>query len=344
LFEKRATAIDRSIDLVEVFAPRVQRHLQSAMETVQDSMDVSGADVKITLTSSKRPRRLLVESNVLLPGNDKDQDNENEQQRKKQYVMAVENSRLDVVDDSPVEQELVIPLLPPPPSLAVFSPAPTLQVQPVQQQCAVLSLEERAAKEILRELGQGDDDDTVSGDPLVVLAAASTTTTTTTKKGTLLEDLTYRLRAAANDDERFVADMVSRAEDFTVKSDVYEAIPIDKFGAAMLRGMGWTGPVVDKNKSKKDDDFLSNVRPARMGLGASDVLRKATQLDTRKAVTNIHNINAINSNSKGLTFGEIVRVRVDSEPVVLAKLARSARSVYAKVIATRGIPGLNKIR
>lgn len=47
--------------------------------------------------------------------------------------------------------------------------------------------------------------------------------------------------------------------------DDYESIPIQDYGLAMLRGMGW------KDEEKKKDTFNSNIpimRPKGMGLGA----------------------------------------------------------------------------
>ncbi|KAJ1425311.1 hypothetical protein B484DRAFT_451111 [Ochromonadaceae sp. CCMP2298] len=47
----------------------------------------------------------------------------------------------------------------------------------------------------------------------------------------------------ANETERFKYDVSVRAADVSVRSDVYEAVPVSQFGAALLRGMGWAGDV-----------------------------------------------------------------------------------------------------
>jgi G patch domain/KOW motif-containing protein len=70
-----------------------------------------------------------------------------------------------------------------------------------------------------------------------------------------------------------------------LQSDVadYDSVPIDAFGAAMLRGMGWTeGAPIGNTRKGYDNNFLYNVnfhcsvvipkipelRPKGLGLGA----------------------------------------------------------------------------
>ncbi|XP_053966874.1 G-patch domain and KOW motifs-containing protein [Anastrepha ludens] len=54
--------------------------------------------------------------------------------------------------------------------------------------------------------------------------------------------------------------------------DDYESIPIEQFGKAMLRGMGWVEPV--QKKGKPTEDEMPFVRPKGMGLGADKALKK----------------------------------------------------------------------
>lgn len=56
--------------------------------------------------------------------------------------------------------------------------------------------------------------------------------------------------------------------------DDYENIPIQDFGKAMLRGMGWTEPVKPKGKAGLPIDDMPMVRPKGMGLGADKALKK----------------------------------------------------------------------
>lgn len=85
------------------------------------------------------------------------------------------------------------------------------------------------------------------------------------------------LEDAVDESDKFRKDLSMRAEDVAASSDSYERVPIEEFGAAVLRGMGWTGP------TKEDDErFASNGpvrREARLGLGA--VKKPAEVFDKR---------------------------------------------------------------
>uniref|UniRef100_A0A0K8TYU9 G patch domain and KOW motifs-containing protein n=2 Tax=Bactrocera latifrons TaxID=174628 RepID=A0A0K8TYU9_BACLA len=54
--------------------------------------------------------------------------------------------------------------------------------------------------------------------------------------------------------------------------DDYDNVPIEQFGKAMLRGMGWTEPI--KKKGETPTDEMLFVRPKGMGLGADKALKK----------------------------------------------------------------------
>lgn len=56
--------------------------------------------------------------------------------------------------------------------------------------------------------------------------------------------------------------------------DDYESIPIQDFGKAMLRGMGWTEPAKVATKGGPPVDDTPMVRPKGMGLGADKALKK----------------------------------------------------------------------
>ncbi|KAI8129179.1 hypothetical protein FF38_12965 [Lucilia cuprina] len=56
--------------------------------------------------------------------------------------------------------------------------------------------------------------------------------------------------------------------------DDYDSIPIQDFGKAMLRGMGWSEPPAAKSKGGVPIDDTPMVRPKGMGLGADKALNK----------------------------------------------------------------------
>ena len=69
-----------------------------------------------------------------------------------------------------------------------------------------------------------------------------------------------------DDSERFKSDILHRADDVDFKSDIYRKIPVEEFGAAMLRGMGWTEP--EKQAKEPDNDYKTLARDPKLGLGA----------------------------------------------------------------------------
>ncbi|KAI9755433.1 MAG: 60S ribosomal protein L11 [Chaenotheca gracillima] len=73
-----------------------------------------------------------------------------------------------------------------------------------------------------------------------------------------------------SEDDAFKADVDSRPEAATL--DQYAAVPVEEFGAALLRGMGWKeGDVVGKRKDQISKPRLVEKRPALLGLGAKEV-------------------------------------------------------------------------
>jgi len=74
-----------------------------------------------------------------------------------------------------------------------------------------------------------------------------------------------------DDTLKYQRDLAHRAEDVSVTSSAYVSVPISEFGAAMLRGMGWSGndKSKDKNDKKKKEEEEIAPRPHRLGLGAT---------------------------------------------------------------------------
>ena len=76
-----------------------------------------------------------------------------------------------------------------------------------------------------------------------------------------------------NEDDRFKADVASRPEVATLEA--YNATPVEDFGAALLRGMGWKdGEAVGKRKAGKPapkEPIIKERRPNLLGIGAKEV-------------------------------------------------------------------------
>lgn len=73
-----------------------------------------------------------------------------------------------------------------------------------------------------------------------------------------------------NEDESFRFDVASRPD--SAKLEDYVAVPVEEFGAALLRGMGWKeGEVIGKRKGVVSKARVVERRPALLGIGAKEV-------------------------------------------------------------------------
>ena len=87
----------------------------------------------------------------------------------------------------------------------------------------------------------------------------------------LVANMPSQVLGSMNDSDRFRADINGRAEDLGVSSAAYRAVPIEAFGAALLRGMGWAGPQAEggqEGKEKEKEQKPLVAREPRLGLGA----------------------------------------------------------------------------
>jgi hypothetical protein len=81
------------------------------------------------------------------------------------------------------------------------------------------------------------------------------------------ENTFQRDKGDADDKKQFQNDLEKLATDLSVESEAYRKVPIQDFGAALLRGMGWTGA-----QSTAEDDKMNMPRPSKLGLGAAPKL------------------------------------------------------------------------
>eukprot|EP00607_Mallomonas_marina_P001313 CAMPEP_0182438140 /NCGR_PEP_ID=MMETSP1167-20130531/85538_1 /TAXON_ID=2988 /ORGANISM="Mallomonas Sp, Strain CCMP3275" /LENGTH=307 /DNA_ID=CAMNT_0024631339 /DNA_START=82 /DNA_END=1005 /DNA_ORIENTATION=- len=139
-----------------------------------------------------------------------------------------------------------------------------------------------------------------------------------------------------NDDiERYKLDISLRPEAMDVKSDAYKQVPVEDFGAALLRGMGWEGP--EEGSENKRTGFDLVPREYRLGLGAIGKPpeekgrgdKKKREREREKWKMKAENVLA----KQVLKEGDIVWLR---------KPEYAGRK--AEVRETRGVPGLDNIR
>jgi hypothetical protein len=65
--------------------------------------------------------------------------------------------------------------------------------------------------------------------------------------------------------EKYRHDVALRPDELDVHSEAYDSVPVEDFGAAMLRGMGWKGTVDEENPDADDP----KPRQKLLGLGAT---------------------------------------------------------------------------
>jgi hypothetical protein len=219
-------------------------------------------------------------------------------------ITAIEDSNINSIKPTKGPELLVIPLCQP--KYAQHEDPPVVKVEPKQTQAKTLppqkipnnkldapsssSLDQEAAAELIAELYNTDPDAESTGNLLVIkqdpVASATDTASASAADGDLPQkkkkapllmlNVAPELLNITNETERFKYDVSSRADDLNVRSEIYEAIPVSQFGAALLRGMGWTGPDAStgagaegagKRGAGADPDKIV-PRENRLGLGA----------------------------------------------------------------------------
>ena len=159
----------------------------------------------------------------------------------------------------------------------------------------------------------------------------------------LMANLAPELLAAKDDEERFKVDISMRPEDLNVRSDAYKAVPIEEFGAAMLRGMGWTGPdesteaTENQRKQLIEDKERMVPRESRLGLGAT------ARPPEEKGRGNKER-NAQKKKEWDKKALELLKKQTLTEEDIVWLRDPQYAGRRAVVIAVRGVPGLDRIR
>jgi hypothetical protein len=127
----------------------------------------------------------------------------------------------------------------------------------------------------------------------------------------------------ATEKERYKHDVNLRPDQ---EDNDYNQMPVEEFGAALLRGMGWSqGKPVGKNPNGLVEPVLVNSRPSLLGLGAEP----APELEPKK--------------EKRVLPGDIIqeKPKIVHAPIVEAEPDR-IHKVGTKVIITNGSKKGNK--
>ena len=113
--------------------------------------------------------------------------------------------------------------------------------------------DELAAEQIIAELNNKA---SVRNEGPQLVIAQTEALSSKSKKGQplLLANQAPELLGLSDDNERFKVDINLRADDVDFKSDIYKAIPIEKFGEAMLRLLSYH--IISYHIFKKKADVL----------------------------------------------------------------------------------------
>jgi len=132
----------------------------------------------------------------------------------------------------------------------------------------------------------------------------------------LIANMLPGLKEAKSDRERFELNMAARPAELDPHDDAFDKVPIEEFGMAMLRGMGYREDVgVGKGDNARTvQPYLLEGRPALLGLGA-----KPKPGD-------------VNPRQRGRAY------------VAIGSLVRLQSGAYGVVTQTDGVPGLECVR
>ncbi|KAL4978022.1 DExH-box splicing factor binding site-domain-containing protein [Aspergillus desertorum] len=142
-----------------------------------------------------------------------------------------------------------------------------------------------------------------------------------------------------NETKSFRADVAARPESATLEE--YNAIPVEEFGAALLRGMGWKeGQAVGKGKYGSADSSRASTphvparRPGFLGIGAKDVFNGKAEVEfgawgkaaMRKGSKRAGETTKIGvSNTEGVYMPVLMRNKKTGETITEEELAAMAK-------------------
>ncbi len=281
-------------------------------------------------------------------------------------ITAIEESNFN--STNPVKEAvLVIPLIQPKFQTESIPAKPAVpQVLPkaadTSAPTAAKTLDQIAAAELLADLQKGSAEDEDEANLLVIkqtptaaeAAASHTDNNTQVKKKAplLMLNVAPELLSITNDTDRFKYDVSSRAADLNVRSEIYDAIPVSQFGAALLRGMGWAGP--DKDEEKKKDEKLV-AREQRLGLGAQArpperaKSNKSNNILGKTGTSSARDEEEKRKESERKKWEQKAEQRLHSqrlqdEDVVWLRGPAELSGRRALVVTAKGVPGLDRVR
>ncbi|CAM9484074.1 unnamed protein product [Chrysoparadoxa australica] len=206
------------------------------------------------------------------------------------------------------------------------------------------SLDELAAQAIMQEVSQGKDLGLgkklgMGMDSTRVIEMSGTKAEKDPKAGGILVGgMVPGIQEVQGEDAKFHHDVSMRADDIDVHSAAYRAVPIHEFGAALLRGMGWSGPEEGKGEGPR----MFEPRHHRLGLGAQP---KAPEDGKKRKRRPGEKAGGKSEDARAAweAKAEKERSRLTVADVVALKGGKFDGR-RAMVLRTNGVPGSNMVR
>lgn len=155
-----------------------------------------------------------------------------------------------------------------------------------------------------------------------------------------------RLAIGERESRQLKEDLETLPDEIPIDSNVYSKVPIAEFGAALLRGMGWTGDNDNKdNQTKKKTDDVLLPRPSRLGLGATpkmvepDERKKRLRPDQFRQSKAVEQQQAEYMKERERQKALDRQITLQNDSLVLCSNGRRAR-----ILKLVGVPGLNRVQ
>jgi G patch domain and KOW motifs-containing protein len=139
------------------------------------------------------------------------------------------------------------------------------------------------------------------------------------------------------DSQQFQTDLQNLPPELDISSETYKTVPIQEFGAALLRGMGWTG----NDEATATQDPLR--RPHRLGLGATPKLPPTHSKTKMRTVTQVQRDEQLAQQQKELEAQQQQRILLDKQLTLQIGSLVYAPKKRASILQLLGVPGLNRV-
>lgn len=124
-------------------------------------------------------------------------------------------------------------------------------------------------------------------------------------------------------------------------TESYSRVSVGDFGAALLRGMGWTD---DNNQKASSDQQPSLPRPHRLGLGAVPQEAPPTH-DRARTIQQYERDNFKAKQSQQFVKQQAQNKKLDKQVTLqVGSCVRLSNGHRAQMVQLQGVPGLNKVK